>query len=227
LVVGNPANTNAMITSFNAPNIPRENITAMTRLDHDRALAQVSKKTGAKLDDIERLVIWGNHSATQYPDITNATIRGQWAFDVIKDEKWVYNSFIPRVQQRGAEIINARGKSSAASAADAALKHMKDWVLGSRKWVSMAIHSEGWYGITRGLWVSLPVVCHGAGKYGVVEGLPIDSEGAKRINASVDELIQEKDAIKDLLPNPVYRFVEVDRKKVYSMDWVKDKPGLV
>lgn len=144
----------------------------------------------------------------------------------MKDQPWVYNEFVPKVQQRGAEIINARGKSSAASAADAALKHMKDWVLGSNKWVSMAVHSDGWYGVTRGVWSSFPVQCFGAGKYGVVEGLPIDEEGAKRINASVDELLQEKDAIKDLLPNPTYRLVDVDRKKVYSMDWVSDKSGL-
>jgi malate dehydrogenase len=227
LVVGNPANTNAMITSANAPNIPRGNITAMARLDHDRAVAQLAKKTNSKIDDIDRLVVWGNHSATQYPDISNATIRGKWAYNFIKDKEWIYKDFVPRIQQRGAEIINARGKSSAASAADAALKHMRDWVIGNNKWVSMAIHSDGWYGITRGVWVSLPVVCFGAGKYGVVEGLPIDEEGAKRINLSVDELVQEKEAVKDLLPNPVYRMVEIDRNKVYSMDWITDKPGLL
>jgi malate dehydrogenase len=216
-----------MITAMNAPNTDRTQITAMTRLDHDRALAQVAKKTGSKIDDIDRLVIWGNHSATQYPDVTNATIKGKWAWNVINDEKWIYNEFIPKVQQRGAEIINARGKSSAASAADAALKHMKDWVLGSNKWQSMAVHSEGWYGVTRGVWASFPVICSGAGHYGVVEGLPIDTEGAKRINASIQELLQEKEAVQALLPNPIHHFVEVDRKKVYSLDWIRDKAGLM
>ncbi|KAL0488427.1 malate dehydrogenase [Acrasis kona] len=219
VVVGNPANTNAMIASYNAPNTPRTSFTAMTRLDHDRALAQISKKVNCQVEDIDRFAIWGNHSSTQYPDLSHATIRGKWAWDLIKDEDWIYNKFIPRVQQRGAEIINARGKSSAASAADAALRHMRDWVLGSNKWVSMGVCSEGWYGITRGVWTSVPVQCFGDGKFGVIRDIPMSKESASRINKSIDELLQEKSMVKDLLPNQTLRGVEVDVDKVYNKKW--------
>ncbi|KAL9651743.1 hypothetical protein ABK040_013999 [Willaertia magna] len=221
LVVANPANTNALITSQNAPDIPPENITAMTRLDHDRGLAQVALKTGCNVQDISRFAIWGNHSATQYPDLSFATINGEWAMNVIQDEKWIQEVFIPIVQKRGAQIIDARGKSSAASAADAAIKHMRDWVLGNNEWVSMAIPSRGQYGIPRGIWSSMPVQCFGAGKYGVIEGLPINSFSAEKINASVKELIEEKKIVEGLLPNPVYRLVEVDKKLVYSNSYIQ------
>jgi len=220
LVVANPANTNAMITSQNAPDIPPENITAMTRLDHDRGLGQIALKTGCNISDISRFAIWGNHSATQYPDLSFATIKGQWALNVLSDEKWINEKFIPEVQQRGAAIIKARGKSSAASAADAAIKHMRDWVLGNNEWVSMAIPSRGQYGIPRGIWCSMPVQCFGAGQYGVIEGLPINSVSADRINNSVKELIEEKKIVEHLLPNPVYRLVEVDKKNVINKSYI-------
>jgi len=223
VVVGNPANTNAMIAAYNAPNLPKTSFTAMTRLDHDRALAQIAKKTGCLVDDIDRFAIWGNHSATQFPDLSHATIRGKWAWGMINDEDWVYNKFIPSVQQRGAEIINARGKSSAASAADAALRHMRDWVLGSNKWVSMGVCSEGWYGMTRGVWTSLPIQCFGDGKYGTVKDIPISKEAANRINKSIQELEQEKSMVKSLLPNPIFRGMEIDANKVYSPEWYNVK----
>lgn len=222
LIVANPANTNAMITSANAPDIPPENITAMTRLDHDRGLAQVAAKVGCNITDISRFAIWGNHSATQYPDLSFTTIKGQWGLNVINDEQWITNEFIPNVQQRGAAIIKARGKSSAASAADAAIKHMHDWVLGNSEWVSMAIPSRGQYGIPRGIWCSMPVQCFGAGKYGVIEGLPINSFSADRINASVKELIEEKKIVENLLPNPVYRLVEVDKVNIISKSYISE-----
>ena len=220
LIVANPANTNAMITSLNAPDIPQENITALTRLDHDRALAQISNKLGCTVSDISRFAIWGNHSATQYPDLSFTTVNGQWAMNLINDEKWITEDFIPKVQQRGAAIIGARGKSSAASAADAAVKHMRDWVLGNSEWVSMAIPSKGQYGIPRGIWSSMPVQCFGAGQYGVIEGLPINSFSADRINVSVKELIDEKKIVEALLPNPVYRLVPVDKVKVINKSFI-------
>lgn len=220
LIVANPANTNAMITSQNAPDIPQENITALTRLDHDRALAQIALKLGCNISDISRFVIWGNHSATQYPDLSFTTINGEWGLNVINDEKWIIDEFIPSVQQRGAAIIKARGKSSAASAADAAVKHMRDWVLGNNEWVSMAIPSRGQYGIPRGIWSSMPVQCFGAGQYGVIEGLPINSFSAERINASVKELIEEKKIVEALLPNPIYRLVEVDKVNIINKSYL-------
>jgi malate dehydrogenase len=219
LVVGNPANTNAMITSANAPDVNPNQITAMTRLDHDRALAQLAQKLRVSITDIERVGIWGNHSATQYPDINHTTVNGKWIRDSL-EESWINNEFIPTVQQRGAAIINARGKSSAASAADAAIKHMRDWVQGSDQWVSMAIPSQGQYGVPVGIWSSFPVICTGAGQYGVVDGLPISEDAAKKIDASIEELLQEKQTVAHLLPNPTYRFVEVDKNKVFSWDFV-------
>jgi malate dehydrogenase len=222
LIVGNPANTNAMITSANAPDIDPLNITAMTRLDHDRALAQLALKLNVPVSEIRRVGIWGNHSATQFPDINHTIVNGKWVRGSLED-KWVNDTFIPTVQQRGAAIINARGKSSAASAADAAIKHMRDWVKGSNEWVSMAIRSDGQYGVPLGIWSSFPVQCLGAGKYGVIDGLPIAEDAAQRINASIEELLAEKETVQSLLPNPVIRFVEVDSKKVFSLDYVHGK----
>lgn len=219
LVVGNPANTNAMITSANAPDINPLQITAMTRLDHDRAIAQLSQKLNVPVADIHRIAIWGNHSATQFPDLNHALVNGKWIRGDL-DDKWVNNEFIPTVQQRGAAIINARGKSSAASAADAAVKHMRDWVLGNSEWVSMAVCSQGQYGVPGGIWSSFPVICSGAGEYGVVDGLPITEDAAAKIDASINELLAEKEIVDSLLPNPVHRFVEVDKSKVYNWDFV-------
>jgi malate dehydrogenase len=219
LVVGNPANTNAMITSANAPDINPSQITAMARLDHDRAIAQLAQKLNVPIASIERVAVWGNHSATQYPDISHATSYGEWVRGKL-DENWINNEFIPTVQQRGTAIINARGKSSAASAADAAIKHMRDWVHGSSQWVSMSICSQGQYGVPPGIWCSFPIICTGAGQYGVVDELPISEESARRIDISIEELLREKETVAHLLPNPTYRFVGVDKNKVYSWDFV-------
>jgi malate dehydrogenase len=202
-VVGNPANTNAMITSHFAPNIPTQQITAMTKLDHTRGLAQLAEKTGCNTADIENFCIWGNHSATQYPDISHAKIvRGAHAGKDIKsavDAKWVSDNFIPTVQQRGAAIIAARGASSAASAASAAIDHMRDWALGSNgQWTSMAICSNGEYGVDKGIWYSYPVVCDG-GQYAVVGGLPVDKFSQGRMEATRKELLEEKKAVSSLL----------------------------
>eukprot|EP01080_Neovahlkampfia_damariscottae_P004836 gene4836-8421_t len=198
VVVGNPANTNALIAASNAPNIPLENFSAMTRLDHDRALAQLSLKLNTHIDQIKDLCIWGNHSLTQVPDVSNATVNGQKVTKLV-DGKWLDNEFIPRVQKRGAEIIAARSLSSAASAADAALKHMKDWVQGSDKVVSMAVPSDGSYGVKSGIYCSYPVVCKGKGKYEIVQNLQLDEKTKKRIAESVKELEQEKSDVKDMI----------------------------
>ncbi len=199
LVVGNPANTNALIAMRNAPDLPAERFTAMTRLDHNRAIAQLASKTGMPIDQIKRMIIWGNHSATQYPDITQATIGGKPAADLIDDQAWVEGEFISRVQQRGAEVIEARGASSAASAANAAIDHMHDWVLGSadRDYVSMAVPSDGSYGVEEGLISSFPTVCSD-GQYRIVEGLDVDDFSRQRIAASVAELAEEREAIKQM-----------------------------
>ncbi|HBU01412.1 MAG TPA: malate dehydrogenase, partial [Acidimicrobiaceae bacterium] len=175
LVVGNPANTNALIAMNNAPNIPNERFTAMTRLDHNRAIAQVAAKTGTTVSDITKMTIWGNHSATQYPDLFHAEVKGQNAAALVNDQAWLENDFIPTVQQRGAAIIEARGLSSAASAANAAIDHMRTWALGSAKgdWASMAIPSDGSYGVAEGIISSFPVTCAN-GKYEIVQGLDID-----------------------------------------------------
>jgi len=225
LVVGNPANTNAMILSANAPNIDPRNITAMTRLDHDRALAQIAQKANCKLDDIDRFCIWGNHSSTQYPDVSNTSIKGKWLRNVIKDEDWIYNTFIPTVQNRGAEIIAARGKSSAASAANAAINHVRDLILGHNKWLSMAIPTDGTksqYGIPYGIWCSMPVLCTGAGKYDTILGIEFDKRGHEAIQKSINELLAEKEAVESLLPPKQFYFAQVD-DKVYSFDWIKTK----
>ena len=199
LVVGNPANTNALIASSNAPDIDKAQFTAMTRLDHNRAISQLAGKTGAATTEISRVTIWGNHSATQYPDIHHAIIAGDRAVDRV-DEEWITGEFIPTVQQRGAAIIKARGASSAASAAGAAIDHMRTWVQGTPEgdWVSMAIPSTGDYGIETGLVYSFPVTCSG-GKYTVVRDLAINPLSKERMQVTEAELREERDGVKELL----------------------------
>jgi len=199
LVVGNPANTNALIASSNAPDIDAGQFTAMTRLDHNRATAQLAAKTGSHVSDICCMAIWGNHSATQYPDISHASVAGNPASGLV-DSAWVEEEFIPVVQQRGAAIIKARGASSAASAASAAIDHMRDWVLGSPgdDWVSMAIPADGSYGIEPGIIYSYPVRCSG-GNYEIVQGLEIDDFSRSRMDATEAELREERAAIETLL----------------------------
>jgi malate dehydrogenase len=199
LVVGNPANTNALIASSNAPDIDPGNFTAMTRLDHNRAMAQLAAKTDSPVNDIRCMTIWGNHSATQYPDIQSTSVSGKAATDLV-DQSWVADEFIPEVQQRGAAIIAARGASSAASAASAAIDHMHDWALGTPDgdWVSMAIPADGSYGIEPGIVYSYPVRCSG-GAYEIVPDLPIDDFSRSRMDATETELREERAAIEQLL----------------------------
>jgi len=198
LVVGNPANTNALITAANAPRISKQNITSMMRLDHNRAASQLAAKTGAHVNDVKRLVIWGNHSSTQYPDIHQATIKSKPAVKLV-DEDWVKNAFIPTVQQRGAAIIKARGASSAASAASAAIDHMRDWVTGSKnQWVSMGVPSDGSYGIQKGIIYGFPVVC-AKGQYKIIKNLKPGPFSKERMHASEAELLEERAGVKDLL----------------------------
>ena len=199
LVVGNPANTNALITSSNAPDIDAANITAMTRLDHNRAAAQLAAKAGKHASDIKQITIWGNHSATQYPDIFHATVAGQPAMGIV-DEAWLTGEFIPMVQQRGAAIIEARGASSAASAASAAIDHVHDWVAGTPAddWVSMGVPADGSYEIQSGVVYSFPVRCSD-GKYEIVQGLGISDFSRKRMDATEKELREERAAIEELL----------------------------
>ena len=199
LVVGNPANTNALIASSNAPDIDARNFTAMTRLDHNRAKAQLAAKTNCHVNDIRRMTIWGNHSATQYPDISHASVKGQNATGLV-DQDWLSEDFIPVVQQRGAAIIKARGASSAASAASAAIDHMHDWALGTPKddWVSMAIPADGSYGIEPGVIYSYPVRCSG-GEYEIVNGLTVDDFSSDRMKETETELREERAAIESLL----------------------------
>ena len=199
LVVGNPANTNSLIAMNNAPNIPNERFTAMTRLDHNRAMAQLATRTGTTVNDITKMTIWGNHSATQYPDLFHAEVNGQNAAALVNDQAWLEGDFIPTVQQRGAAIIEARGLSSAASAANAAIDHMHDWALGTPAgdWVSMAIPSDGSYGVPEGLISSFPVTCTDGG-YEIVQGLDIDDFSRARIDASTAELGEERDAVREL-----------------------------
>jgi malate dehydrogenase len=200
IVVGNPANTNCLIAARNAPNIDPKRFTAMTRLDHNRGLAQLAGKTGSLVTDIEKFAIWGNHSATQYPDISNTTIKGKAAKQVINDDKWVKDTFIPAVQQRGAAIIAARGLSSAASAGSSAIDHLRDWTHGTNgQWTSMAVYSDKSYGTTQGLYFSYPVTCDN-GQYAIVKNVPIDPFSAEKIEASHKELLSERDAVKDFLP---------------------------
>ncbi|MGI8881958.1 MAG: malate dehydrogenase [Jatrophihabitans sp.] len=199
LVPGNPANTNALIALSNAPDIPSERFTAMTRLDHNRALGQLAKKTGTPVSDISKLAIWGNHSATQYPDIFHAEVAGRNVVEAINDQAWLENDFIPTVQKRGAAIIEARGASSAASAASAVIDHVHDWVLGTPPgdWVSMAVLSDGSYGVPEGLVSSFPVTTKDS-TWEIVQGLEIDDFSRGRIDASVAELGEERDAVKEL-----------------------------
>jgi len=199
LVVGNPANTNALITSANAPDIERANFTAMTRLDHNRAIAQLAAKTGTHVTSVRQMTIWGNHSATQYPDIHHATVDGKQATSLV-DKAWLADHFIPTVQQRGAAIIKARGASSAASAASAAIDHMRDWAYGTPKddWVSMAVPADGSYGIAEGVVYSYPVRCSG-GRYEIVQGLDINAFSRQRMQATEIELREERAAIESLL----------------------------
>jgi len=199
LVVGNPANTNCLIAMNNCDRLPEKNFTAMTRLDHNRALAQVAQKAGVPVADVTRMTIWGNHSATQYPDIFHAEIGGKAAMEVIDDRAWVESDFIPTVQQRGAAIIEARGSSSAASAANAAIDHVRTWVDGTAEgdWVSMAVASDGSYGTPEGLLSSFPCTTRG-GEWEIVQGLEIDDFSRERIDASTGELADERDTVSSL-----------------------------
>ena len=200
LVVGNPANTNAFIAKANAPDLPGENFTAMVRLDQNRAMSQIAAKTGAAVSDVKKMTIWGNHSATQYPDVFHAEIGGTTVSSIVDDQAWVEETFIPKVQKRGAAIIEARGLSSAASAANAAIDHIHDWWNGTPEgdWVSMAVPSDGSYGIPEGLIYGFPCTCKD-GKYSIVQGLEIDDFSRARMDATAKELQEEADAIKHLL----------------------------
>jgi len=199
LVVGNPANTNALIAQSNADGVPRERFTAMTRLDHNRAVAQLAQKTGAAVSDITNMAVWGNHSPTMYPDLFNAKVAGRRAWDAVGDESWVAEEYIPRVGKRGAEIIEARGASSAASAANAAIDHVHDWVHGTADgdWVSMAVPSDGSYGVQEGIISSFPCRCSG-GEYEIVQGLDVPEFSQVRIDKTVEELAGERETAKGL-----------------------------
>jgi len=198
-VTGNPANTNALIAMSNAPDIPRERFSALTRLDHNRALAQLATKTGVSVNDIRRMTIWGNHSSTQYPDIFHAEVNGKNAAQLVNDQAWLESDFIPTVQKRGAAIIEARGSSSAASAASATVDSARDWLLGSAvdDWLSMAVVSDGSYGVPEGLISSFPLTTKD-GDWEIVQGLEIDDFSRARIDASAAELAEERDAVKEL-----------------------------
>ena len=199
LVVGNPANTNALIAYHNAPDLRPEQFTAMTRLDHNRAMAQLAAKTGRHTTEVDGMIIWGNHSSTQYPDLHHCKVAGTAATELVSND-WMENDFIPTVQQRGAAIIKARGSSSAASAANAAIEHVRDWALGTNgKVVSMAIPSDGSYGIEKGLIYSFPVICSG-GQYSIVQGLDISDFSRRLMQATETELAEEREGVKHLLP---------------------------
>jgi len=200
LVVGNPANTNSLIAQRNAPDINPRQFTAMTRLDHNRALSQIANKTGTTINDVTHMTIWGNHSATQYQDLHETKVNGQEAIDMV-DQSWYEDDFIPTVQQRGAAIINARGASSAASAANAAIAHMRSWALGTAEgdWVSMGVYSDGSYGIAEGLIYSFPCVCKD-GDWQIVQGLDINDFSRAKMQATETELTEERDAVQHLLP---------------------------
>jgi len=198
-VTGNPANTNALIAMTNAPDIPKERFTALTRLDHNRAISQLAAKTGARVTDIKKMTIWGNHSATQYPDIFHAEVGGKNAAEVVDDQAWIENDFIPTVAKRGAAIIDARGSSSAASAASATIDAARDWLKGTPEgdWVSMAVHSDGSYGVPEGLIYSHPVTTRN-GDWEIVRGLEIDDFSRGKMDATAAELSEERDAVKQL-----------------------------
>ena len=200
LVVGNPANTNALITQRNAPDIDPRQFTAMTRLDHNRAMSQIAEKAGKTINDVKNMTIWGNHSATQYPDLHHAKVDGDSAIDLV-DQDWYENQFIPTVQQRGAAIIKARGASSAASAANAAIAHMRTWTQGTETgdWVSMGVYSDGSYGIAEGLIYSFPCTCE-AGDWKIVQGLDINEFSREKMSATELELTEEKEGVAHLLP---------------------------
>ncbi|MGY4643294.1 malate dehydrogenase [Cellulomonas sp. URHB0016] len=199
LVVGNPANTNALIAQQHAPDVPADRFTAMTRLDHNRAVSQLARRTGAKVAEITRVTIWGNHSATQYPDLSHATVAGRPALEVVADDAWVVDTFIPTVAKRGAAIIEARGASSAASAANAAVDHVRTWVHGTPAgdWTSAGVVSDGSYGVPAGLISSFPVTSEG-GAWRIVPDLEVDGSSRARIDASVAELVEERDAVRVL-----------------------------
>jgi malate dehydrogenase len=199
LVVGNPANTNCLIAMSNADGVPRERFTAMMRLDHNRAIAQLANKLGRPIPEVTNMTVWGNHSTTQYPDLVNARVSGSSAWDAVDDEAWIADEFIPRVAKRGAAIIEARGASSAASAANAAVDHVHDWVLGTPEgdWVSMGVPTDGSYGVEEGIVAGLPCRCEG-GEWSVVEGLEVPDFSRSRIDASVEELKAERDAVAEL-----------------------------
>jgi malate dehydrogenase len=200
LVVGNPANTNCLIAMSNADGVPRERFTAMMRLDHNRAIAQLANKVGADIPDVTNMTVWGNHSTTQYPDLVNAKVRGESAWDAVDDEAWVADEFIPRVAKRGAAIIEARGASSAASAANAAIDHVRDWVLGTPlegDWVSMGVPADGSYGVEEGIVAGFPCACRG-GEWSIVEGLEVPAFSRGRIDASAAELREERDTVSEL-----------------------------
>jgi malate dehydrogenase len=199
LVVGNPANTNCLIAMNHAPDVPRERFTAMVRLDHNRAIAQLTSKLGVGVPEVTNMTVWGNHSPTMYPDLFNAKVNGERAWDVVDDESWVADEFIPTVGKRGAAIIEARGASSAASAANAAIDHVRDWVLGTPEgdWTSMAVCSDGSYGVEEGLISGFPCRCSG-GEWSIVEGLEVPEFSQQRLDATVDELRGERDTVREL-----------------------------
>jgi malate dehydrogenase len=199
LVVGNPANTNCLIALSNADGVPRERFTAMMRLDHNRAIAQLANKLGKPISEVTNMTVWGNHSTTQYPDLVNAKVSGSSAWDAVDDEAWIADEFIPRVAKRGAAIIDARGASSAASAANAAIDHVHDWVLGTPDgdWVSMGVPTDGSYGVDEGIVAGLPCQCSG-GEYSIVQGLDVPDFSRERIEKSVFELQEERDAVSNL-----------------------------
>jgi malate dehydrogenase len=198
LVVGNPANTNCLIARSHAPDIPSERFTAMTRLDHNRALTQLAKKVGAQVTDITNMAVWGNHSPTMYPDLFNAKVNGEVAADRVGDQDWIENDFLPTVGKRGAAIIDARGASSAASAANAAIDHVHDWVHGTDgEWVSMAVVSDGSYDVDEGLVSSFPITCEN-GEWSIVEGVELNDFSKEKIAITVDELRGERDSVKEL-----------------------------
>jgi malate dehydrogenase len=199
LVVGNPANTNALIAMSNAPDVPRERFTARVRLDHNRAIAQLAARVGCEVNDVTNMGVWGNHSPTMYPDLFNAKVKGERAWDVVGDEAWVSDEYLPTVGKRGAAIIEARGASSAASAANAAIDHVHDWVRGTPEgdWVSMAVPSDGAYGVEEGIICGFPVTCSG-GEWKLVEGLEVPDFSRERIDRTVAELEEERDAVRQL-----------------------------